>query len=77
MIPNTLVLPAYACVGWAFTLMLRRQRADQDDPARVDALLVGLGAAFLVRTTKKGSPRASAREVSVRDATADAPQVRP
>jgi diguanylate cyclase (GGDEF)-like protein len=54
MIPNTVVLPAYFCVGWAFALMLKRRRAAEDDPAQVDALLVGLAAAFLVWTVVIG-----------------------
>jgi diguanylate cyclase (GGDEF)-like protein len=48
MIPNAVVLPAYFCIGWAFVLMLRRRRAAEDDPARVDAFLVGLAFAFLL-----------------------------
>jgi diguanylate cyclase (GGDEF)-like protein len=50
LIPNGFVLPAYLCIGYAFTIMLRRRRAGEDDPARVDALLVGLAAAFLTWT---------------------------
>jgi diguanylate cyclase len=50
MIPNIVVLPSYACLGWAFVLMVRRRRAGEDDPARVDAALVGLAFAFLVWT---------------------------
>jgi diguanylate cyclase (GGDEF)-like protein len=50
LIPNVLVLPAYFYIGYAFVGMLRRRRAAEDDPARVDALLVGLAAAFLTWT---------------------------
>ncbi|HEX5203591.1 MAG TPA: EAL domain-containing protein [Actinoplanes sp.] len=50
LIPNSFVLPAYLCIGLAFTVMLRRRRAGEDDPARIDALLVGLAAAFLTWT---------------------------
>ena len=50
LIPNSFVVPAYLCIGYAFTVMLRRRRAGEDDPARVDAILVGLAAAFLTWT---------------------------
>ena len=45
LIPDTLILPAYLCVGYAYMVMLRRRRAGDDDPARVDAVLVGLAGA--------------------------------
>jgi diguanylate cyclase (GGDEF)-like protein len=50
VIPDALVLPAYLCMGYAFADMLRRRRAAEDDPARIDALLVGLASAFVVWT---------------------------
>jgi diguanylate cyclase (GGDEF)-like protein len=50
LIPNAVVIPAYLCVGKAFASMLRRRRAAEDDPAQVDAILVGLAAAFLTWT---------------------------
>jgi diguanylate cyclase (GGDEF)-like protein len=50
LLPDMLVVPAYLVVGFAFAGMLRRRRAADDDPARVDALLVGLAAAFMTWT---------------------------
>ncbi|MEU8611008.1 EAL domain-containing protein [Actinoplanes sp. NPDC048791] len=50
LIPDAFVLPGYLLMGYAFADMLRRRRAADDDPARVDALLVGLAAAFLCWT---------------------------
>ncbi|MBM2622911.1 EAL domain-containing protein [Actinoplanes sp. LDG1-06] len=50
LIPDALVLPAYLLIGAAFAGMLKRRRAGEDDPARVDAVLVGLAAALLVWT---------------------------
>jgi diguanylate cyclase (GGDEF)-like protein len=50
ILPDALVLPAYLGMGYAFAGMLRRRRAAEDDPARVDALLVGLAAAFMTWT---------------------------
>jgi diguanylate cyclase (GGDEF)-like protein len=47
LIPDAFVLPAYLAVGLAFAGLLRHRRAAEDDPARVDALLVGLAAAFM------------------------------
>jgi diguanylate cyclase (GGDEF)-like protein len=44
------VVPGKFFVGAAFLGMLRRRRSAADDPARVDALLVGLAAAFCVWT---------------------------
>ncbi|MFF5294253.1 putative bifunctional diguanylate cyclase/phosphodiesterase [Paractinoplanes globisporus] len=49
-IPNSFVVPAYLCIGYAFSVMLRRRRAADDDPARIDAILVGLAFAFLTWT---------------------------
>jgi len=50
LIPDAVVLPAYLLLGAAFAGMLRRRRAADDDPARVDAVLVGLAAAFMIWT---------------------------
>ncbi|MEU8233648.1 EAL domain-containing protein [Actinoplanes sp. NPDC048967] len=50
LIPDAFVLPGYLLMGYAFADMLRRRRAADDDPARVDALLVGLAAAFMCWT---------------------------
>jgi diguanylate cyclase (GGDEF)-like protein len=50
LIPDAFVLPGYLLMGYGFADMLRRRRAADDDPARVDALLVGLAAAFLCWT---------------------------
>ncbi|GIE93096.1 putative bifunctional diguanylate cyclase/phosphodiesterase [Paractinoplanes rishiriensis] len=47
MIPNSVVIPAYLLLGVAYAVLLRRRRASDDDPARIDALLVGLAFAFL------------------------------
>jgi diguanylate cyclase (GGDEF)-like protein len=50
LIPDAFVLPGYLAVGFAFAGMLRHRRAAEDDPARVDALLVGVAAAFMTWT---------------------------
>src|SRR5690349_12942740 len=50
LIPDSFVLPGYVLMGYAFASMLSRRRAADDDPARVDALLVGLAAAFMCWT---------------------------
>ncbi|MET0495108.1 MAG: EAL domain-containing protein [Actinoplanes sp.] len=50
LIPDAFVLPAYLLMGYAFASMLRRRRAAEDDPARTDAILVGLAAAFMCWT---------------------------
>jgi diguanylate cyclase (GGDEF)-like protein len=47
LIPDAFVLPGYILIGCSFAQMLRRRRAADDDPARVDAVLVGLAAAFI------------------------------
>ncbi|GAA2541164.1 hypothetical protein GCM10010435_05770 [Winogradskya consettensis] len=47
LIPDAFVLPAYLLEGYAFGTMLQRRRAADDDPARVDAVLVGLAAGFM------------------------------
>jgi diguanylate cyclase (GGDEF)-like protein len=50
LIPDSLVVPAYVLLSLAFAGMLRRRRATEDDPARADAVLVGLAAAILLWT---------------------------
>ncbi|MEU7904407.1 EAL domain-containing protein [Actinoplanes sp. NPDC049118] len=50
LIPDAFVLPGYVLMGYGFADLLRRRRAADDDPARVDALLVGLAAAFMCWT---------------------------
>src|SRR3712207_5447209 len=46
LLPDAIVIAAYLLIGYGFAGMLRRRRAADDDPARVDALLVGIAAAF-------------------------------
>jgi diguanylate cyclase (GGDEF)-like protein len=50
LIPDAFIVGAYLCIGASFIGMLGRRRAGEDDPARIDALLVGLAAAFMVWT---------------------------
>jgi diguanylate cyclase (GGDEF)-like protein len=50
LIPDVAVVAAYGCIAGALLGMLRRRRAGEDDPARIDAVLVGLAAAFMVWT---------------------------
>ena len=50
LLPDAFVLPAYLLLGASFAGMLRRRRAADDDPARVDAMLFGLAAAFMIWT---------------------------
>jgi diguanylate cyclase (GGDEF)-like protein len=50
LLPDLLTIPAYVLVGFCFSVMLQRRRATKDDTARVDALLMGLGTAFLTWT---------------------------
>jgi diguanylate cyclase (GGDEF)-like protein len=50
LVPNSLIVPAYLCLSYALLVMLRRRRAGDDDPARIDAVLVGLAAAFVTWT---------------------------
>ncbi|HEX8630084.1 MAG TPA: EAL domain-containing protein [Catenuloplanes sp.] len=59
-IPDLLVVPGYLMTGYALLHMLGRRKAAADDPARADALLVGLGAAlatwaFLIAPHFQGS----------------------
>ncbi|KUL26327.1 hypothetical protein ADL15_38705 [Actinoplanes awajinensis subsp. mycoplanecinus] len=48
MIPNLVLLPNYLLLTAGVLDLLRRSRAAADDPARVDTLLVGVGAALVV-----------------------------
>ncbi|WP_433295769.1 putative bifunctional diguanylate cyclase/phosphodiesterase [Actinoplanes sp. CA-030573] len=48
LVPDLITVPAYLCMGYALAVMLRRRRAAEDDPARVDAVLMGLAFAFLI-----------------------------
>ncbi|GAB1693310.1 putative bifunctional diguanylate cyclase/phosphodiesterase [Krasilnikovia sp. M28-CT-15] len=50
LVPDAFVLPAYLIMGYGFAGMLHRRRAAEDDPARVDAVLVGLATAFMTWT---------------------------
>jgi diguanylate cyclase (GGDEF)-like protein len=50
LLPDLLTVPAYLLVGLCFMVMLRQRRADDDDSARLDALLMGLCTAFLAWT---------------------------
>ncbi|HWS38973.1 MAG TPA: GGDEF domain-containing protein, partial [Actinoplanes sp.] len=47
LIPDAFVVPGYLMAAYAFAGMLRRRRADRDDPAWVDAVLVGVGSAVM------------------------------
>ena len=64
LIPDCLILPAYLCVGYSYMIMLRRRRAADDDPARVDAILVGLAGAFLTWTFLVGPAVTASRLLS-------------
>ncbi|MEU4159810.1 EAL domain-containing protein [Actinoplanes sp. NPDC026670] len=48
LLPDLLTIPAYLLVGLCFMVMLRQRRADDDDSARIDALMMGLSIAFLI-----------------------------
>ena len=50
LLPDAFIVLAYLGIGYAFWTMLSRRRAGEDDPARIDALLVGLTAAFMAWT---------------------------
>ncbi|MCA2217715.1 putative bifunctional diguanylate cyclase/phosphodiesterase [Jidongwangia harbinensis] len=50
LLPDVFVLAGYLGTGYGFAAMLRRRRSAEDDPARVDALLVGVATAFLTWT---------------------------
>jgi diguanylate cyclase (GGDEF)-like protein len=45
-IPDLLVVPGYVSLAYGLIDMLRRRRAAEDDPARTDALLIGIGVAL-------------------------------
>ncbi|HEX5741689.1 MAG TPA: bifunctional diguanylate cyclase/phosphodiesterase [Pilimelia sp.] len=45
-IPDAAVVPGYLLLMAGFALVLRRRRAADNDPARADAFLIGLGATF-------------------------------
>ncbi|MDI6099310.1 EAL domain-containing protein [Actinoplanes sp. NEAU-A12] len=48
MVPIAVVLPTYLLLIAGVLDLARRSRAADDDPARVDAVLIGIGAALLV-----------------------------
>ncbi len=48
LIPDAFALPAYLLIGYACLDLLRRRRALDDEWARLDAVLVGLGVGLLV-----------------------------
>src|SRR5437763_1641904 len=50
LVPDVLVVPGYALLAYGLLDMLRRRRAVQDEPARADAALLGLGAALAAWT---------------------------
>jgi diguanylate cyclase (GGDEF)-like protein len=50
LLPDAVAVPGYLATGAGFAGMLRQRRAAEDDPAQVDALLVGLAAAFMTWT---------------------------
>jgi diguanylate cyclase (GGDEF)-like protein len=50
LIPDLLAVPAYLAFAYPLLRMLRLRRARDDDPARADAVLIGLGAALAAWT---------------------------
>lgn len=50
LIPNAFAVPGYVLMGCSLAGMLRRRRARDDDPARIDAMLVALAAIFMCWT---------------------------
>ncbi|GAA1645667.1 diguanylate cyclase (GGDEF)-like protein [Actinoplanes couchii] len=50
LIPDAFIIPGYLMTVAGFAGMLRLRRADRDDPAWVDAVLVGAGSAFMAWT---------------------------
>jgi diguanylate cyclase (GGDEF)-like protein len=62
LVPDVLIVPGYFLLGYAFLDLLRRRRAAADDAARIDAVLIGLGAAFATWTFFI-APRVGSREV--------------
>ncbi|WP_344120564.1 EAL domain-containing protein [Planosporangium flavigriseum] len=63
LLPDLLVVPGYLVYAYGLIDMLRRRRAGEDDPARVDALLIGTGAALAAWAFLTG-PRIGAAAVS-------------
>jgi diguanylate cyclase (GGDEF)-like protein len=49
-VPDLVAIPGYVLIGYALIHMLRCRRAGDDDPARADALAIGLGAALVAWT---------------------------
>jgi diguanylate cyclase (GGDEF)-like protein len=50
ILPNTFALLGYVLMGGSLAGMLRRRRAQEDDPARIDALVVAMAATFMCWT---------------------------
>ncbi|WP_085066181.1 putative bifunctional diguanylate cyclase/phosphodiesterase [Catenuloplanes japonicus] len=50
LVPDAFVVPGYLMAAYAFAGLLGRRRADRDDPAWVDAALVGVASAFMAWT---------------------------
>ncbi|MFI5843292.1 putative bifunctional diguanylate cyclase/phosphodiesterase [Catenuloplanes sp. NPDC051500] len=50
LIPDAFVVPGYLVAAYAFADLLSRRHADRDDPAWVDAALVGVASAFMAWT---------------------------
>jgi diguanylate cyclase (GGDEF)-like protein len=50
LVPDLLIVPGYLLLAFALSDLLRRRRAAVDDAARIDAVLIGLGAAFAIWT---------------------------
>jgi diguanylate cyclase (GGDEF)-like protein len=61
LVPDLLIVPGYLMLGYSFLDLLRRRRAAADDAARIDAVLMGLGAAFATWTFFI-APRVGSRE---------------
>ena len=62
LVPDLLIVPGYLLLAFAFLDLLRRRRAAADDAARIDAVLMGLGAAFATWTFFI-APRVGSREM--------------
>jgi diguanylate cyclase (GGDEF)-like protein len=50
LVPDILAVPAYLAFAYPLLRMIRLRRAGDDDPARADAVLIGLGAALAAWT---------------------------
>jgi len=50
VVPDLLTLPGYGLLAYALTRMARRRRVGPDQPARIDAILFGLGTALVAWT---------------------------